>query len=231
MPKPRKAVGAYSAPEQPIDRAALLLGRAAATRHRARRRRLRGAAGTRWASDPHRATRAASASPRRSAKPVTFMIAHRAVERDRDDVAGLHRRGSRRVDALAVEPHMAVVDERGSGRARAHHARVPQPFVDALAVVVSSRRSLFASSCSFSAASLANGEFGSAWPPRRSFGSLHSRGSLPRSRSLKSRRPSRRGAAILPVAIRALAATALALRRTAFALLGLVAAFAAIAAP
>ena len=80
------------------------------------------------------------------------------------------------------------------------------------------RRSLFASSCAFSAASLANGEFGSACPPRRSFGSRHSRGSS-RPRSLKSRRPSRRGprSGRSPRSGR-VAAAALARRRTALAL-------------
>ena len=80
---------------------------------------------------------------------------------------------------------------------------------------------MFASSCSLSAASLANGEFGSACPPRRSFGSIHSRGSsaiaiLEVAPAFAAR------TAIRPVAaIRALAAAALALLRTAFALLGL----------
>ena len=79
--------------------------------------------------------------------------------------------------------------------ARAHHARVPQPFVDALAVQVSAlgalsaRRSLLASSCSFSASSLANGEFGSGSLPRRSWLELQVRdGRLSSRRSRRARR-------------------------------------------
>ena len=41
---------------------------------------------------------------------------------------------ARRVDALAVDPHVTGSGERGSRRARPHHPRVPEPFIDALAV-------------------------------------------------------------------------------------------------
>ena len=58
---------------------------------------------------------------------------HVAVERDGDDVAGTHR-PARRIDASAVDADEAGVRQRRSGRARAHHARVPQPFVDALPI-------------------------------------------------------------------------------------------------
>jgi hypothetical protein len=58
---------------------------------------------------------------------------HGAVERDRHDIARPHRL-ARRVDALAVDPHVTGTGERGSRRARPHHPRVPEPFIDALAV-------------------------------------------------------------------------------------------------
>lgn len=58
---------------------------------------------------------------------------HGAVERDRHDIARPHRL-ARRVDALAVDPHVTGSGERGSRRARPHHPRVPEPFIDALAV-------------------------------------------------------------------------------------------------
>ena len=58
---------------------------------------------------------------------------HPAIERHRDDVAGPHR-AARRIDPRAVEADMAAVGKlRGVG-AGAHHARVPQPFVDALTI-------------------------------------------------------------------------------------------------
>src|SRR5437899_154200 len=63
-----------------------------------------------------------------------FQDPHRTIERDGYDIAGLHG-PARRVYALAIEPHMALRHKRCRRRARAHDARVPQPFVDALAVV------------------------------------------------------------------------------------------------
>ena len=58
---------------------------------------------------------------------------HAAVERDGDDIAGTHRPAGG-LDARAVDADMTCAHQRGSGAARAHHARVPQPFVDALTV-------------------------------------------------------------------------------------------------
>src|SRR6185369_3075711 len=58
---------------------------------------------------------------------------HGAIERDRHDIARPHRL-ARRVDTLAVDPHVAASGECGSRRARPHHPRVPEPFIDALAV-------------------------------------------------------------------------------------------------
>jgi hypothetical protein len=39
-----------------------------------------------------------------------------------------------RRDALPVEPDVTGLNQRGGRTARAHHAGVPQPFVDALAI-------------------------------------------------------------------------------------------------
>ena len=92
---------------------------------------------------------------------------------------------------------MARRSPSGGGAARAHHAGVPQPFVDALAVRRSAGTRGYAvpccaSSCSFSAASLANGEFGSGCLVAR--GSwLDSTRAARRVASLKSRSRSRRG--------------------------------------
>ena len=59
--------------------------------------------------------------------------AHRAVERDSHHIAGPHRL-ARGIDALAVDPYVSRGGERGRRRARPHHPRVPEPFIDALAV-------------------------------------------------------------------------------------------------
>ena len=67
------------------------------------------------------------------AKALDLNHLDRAVERQRHHIANAHQL-ARRGDALAVEPHEACISERGGGAARAHHARVPEPFVDALAV-------------------------------------------------------------------------------------------------
>ena len=68
------------------------------------------------------------------AKALDLEHPHRAVERQRDHVAG--RTGmAGRGHALAVEPDMSrPSDQRRSVAARAHHARVPQPFIDALPI-------------------------------------------------------------------------------------------------
>ena len=75
------------------------------------------------------------ASFRRAATPFAksgnFDDAHRAVEGDRHNVPRAHEM-ARTIDALAVEPHVSGFDQRRRVAARAHHARVPQPFVDAL---------------------------------------------------------------------------------------------------
>ena len=155
-------------------------------------RRRRGAARSRSPSAPAPARRARS-SPRRRPSPAW-------------------RGASTRV---AVEPHMARGGERRRGAARAHDARVPQPLVDALAIVahasgtdVAPARSTAASShyrfslspassCALRAASLANGEFGSGSRLARSRGLFSvvakMRFSPPRSgrRSRRSRRSPR----------------------------------------
>ena len=69
------------------------------------------------------------------AKSGDFDDARRAVERDRNNVPYAHEL-ARTIDALAVEPHVSGFDQRRRVAARAHHACVPQPFVDALAASV-----------------------------------------------------------------------------------------------
>ena len=66
---------------------------------------------------------------------------------------------------LAVQPHKPRCGQRGGIAAGAHHARVPKPFVDALAIPTLGTRSQDGSlapcsSCCLSAASFAKGEFG-----------------------------------------------------------------------
>lgn len=56
-----------------------------------------------------------------------------AVERHGENVAKPDRM-ARSLDAPAVEPYQAAADKPGRVRPRAHHARMPQPFVDALAI-------------------------------------------------------------------------------------------------
>ena len=79
------------------------------------------------------------ASFRRAATPFAksgnFDDAHRAVEGNRHNVPHAHLL-ARTIYALAVEPHVSGFDQRRRVAARAHHARVPQPFVDALAAGV-----------------------------------------------------------------------------------------------
>ena len=91
------------------------------------------AGGTGWRQILAEHPRHRPPSPRRSAKPDDLEHPHRAVERDRHHIAGAHG-AARRIDALAVDPDMAGGRECRRGLARAHHARVPQPLVDALAV-------------------------------------------------------------------------------------------------
>src|SRR5262245_44444890 len=90
---------------------------------------------------------------------------HRTIESERDHVADPHRMGGGG-HALAVEPHEAGRGERSGIGPCTHHTGVPQPFVNALMVEIfgwnAQDGSLpLCSSCCFSAASLAKGEFGS----------------------------------------------------------------------
>src|SRR5262249_46918620 len=62
-----------------------------------------------------------------------FEHADRPVERDRHHVAGPHR-AAWRVNAPAVDAHVTRGGEIRRRRARAHHPRVPKPFVDPLLV-------------------------------------------------------------------------------------------------
>ena len=104
--------------------------------------------------------RAISAEPRRSANPIT--LSTRTVRSSAMVTTSPGRTGRLdAVDARAVDADQARIRQRRSGRARAHHARVPQPFVDALPIQRKTQRSLLPSSCAFKARSLANGEFGS----------------------------------------------------------------------
>jgi len=93
------------------------------------------------------------------------------MERDRHHVSAFdHAAGRRHPDA--VDPDMPGDDQAGRSRTGADDARIPQPPVNPLPVVghlaaghfaPTQRRSLAAaSSCALSAASLANGELGSA---------------------------------------------------------------------
>ena len=81
-------------------------------------------------------SRAAFASPPPLGKARDLHDAHRAVERQRDDIAVADRM-ARGAKARAVDAHMAGFDEGCGVAARAQHARVPQPFVDALSIQAS----------------------------------------------------------------------------------------------
>jgi hypothetical protein len=59
--------------------------------------------------------------------------AHSVVERDCQHVTQT-RTAAGRIDALAIEADMTGGGERRSGAAGAYHARMPQPFIYALAV-------------------------------------------------------------------------------------------------
>lgn len=99
------------------------------------------------------------------AKPLNPHHPHRAIESNGHHVANSYGVACAR-HALPVHPHKAGGGESGGGGARAHHARMPEPLIDALTVAL---YGLFAqdgslapcSSCCLSAASLANGELGS----------------------------------------------------------------------
>src|SRR6202171_5843896 len=59
--------------------------------------------------------------------------AHAAIEPDRQHVAGLDG-ASRRLLAPAIETDMAGPDHRRGAGAGLHHPRVPQPFIETLAL-------------------------------------------------------------------------------------------------
>ena len=59
--------------------------------------------------------------------------AHAAIEPDRQHVAGLHTVAARLL-AHAVDADMAGLNQRGSAGAGFDHPRVPQPFVETLAL-------------------------------------------------------------------------------------------------
>jgi hypothetical protein len=105
-------------------------------------------------------------SPALSTKALNPNYLDRTVERQRYHVANAYQ-VARPGHALAVKPDITRFGERSSVTAGTHHARMPEPFIDALTVGGMSRgaqgRSLvLCSSCCLRAASLANGEFGSA---------------------------------------------------------------------
>src|SRR4030088_2888874 len=59
--------------------------------------------------------------------------AHAAIEPDRQHVAGLDGM-ARRHFARAIDADMARLDQRGRAGAGLHHPRVPQPFIETLAL-------------------------------------------------------------------------------------------------
>lgn len=103
----------------------------------------------------------------------------RPVERHRHHVLDPHRMARGR-DTLTVDADEAAGHQSGCVAARAHHPRMPEPFVDALTIGRRGLRrgsdrqtsipycfSFASSSCCLSAASFANGELGSATFSRR----------------------------------------------------------------
>ncbi len=116
------------------------------------------------ARQPHR--------PRRSAKPITFRTRTLRSSPIVRDVAEFHTM-ARRPLASAVDADVSGFDQCGGAGAGFHHPRMPQPFVETLALqlISSGARTLAGTrshyslrplaSCSFRAASFANGEFGS----------------------------------------------------------------------
>jgi len=67
-----------------------------------------------------------------------FQHSHLVFERDRNHVTGSHH-AAWREDARAIHPDMTVTRERRRGSPRTHHAGMPQPSVDALAINLSRR--------------------------------------------------------------------------------------------
>src|SRR5207302_7655128 len=73
---------------------------------------------------------------------------------------------SRRLFAHAIDADMAGLDQGGRAGTGLHHPRMPQPFIETLALQATPLKTLYRSlrlavSCSLRAASLANGELGS----------------------------------------------------------------------
>jgi hypothetical protein len=88
--------------------------------------------------------------------------AHSSLQRNCDYISTAHG-AARRVDPLAIDADMTRCRQAGRSRAGANNTRMPQPLVDALSIhsaYVGSFAPVF--SFSFSSASLANGESGSA---------------------------------------------------------------------
>ncbi len=118
------------APEQPVEGAALLLGRPPAAGVALGGGGSAARGGEAGVRSSH-SNRAASASPRRSAKPVTFRI--RTV---RSSATVMTSPGRTSWLAAAIRAPLsrtwpAVTSAAAAVRVR-HDARVPQPFVDAL---------------------------------------------------------------------------------------------------
>src|SRR4030095_9793680 len=88
-----------------------------------------------------------------------------AVERESAQCPNTDRRAARRC-ALSVQPDKTGRRQRSGSASRPHHARMPKPFVDTLALKLLACTAqdgslVLCSSCCLSAASLANGELGS----------------------------------------------------------------------
>ena len=64
-----------------------------------------------------------------------FQDAHSAIERDGEHVADLDRM-PRRFLAHAIDADMAAGDELSRSSARLHHPRMPQPFIETLAIQI-----------------------------------------------------------------------------------------------
>ena len=101
---------------------------------------------------------------------------------------------------LAVKSNKTCRSERGSGTARANHACMPKPFVDALTIRALGHRSQDGSlapcsSCCLSAASLAKGELGSGCLSRQSepFAASRNTARAPRAQSHHRDRGEARG--------------------------------------
>ena len=112
-----------------------------------------------------------------------------------------------RLLAHAVDADMAGLDQRGGAGAGLDHPRVPQPFIETLALQATPLRESIVSdpcgsavSCSLSAASLANGELGSTGRSRSRGGALvaYCRCDGPLSRPPLSRPPLSTAALVAP---------------------------------